>query len=76
MYAPATKSAPQVVKVLRLPRDLHLLSSLRGRAIGELSDPVARPCAKQGLPSRVSHVGYDGSFLTKLPLITLVKRCF
>ena len=42
--APATKSAPQVAKALRLKRDLHLRNIiLRGRAIGELSETVAHP---------------------------------
>ena len=39
----ATKSAPQVAKVLRLPRGLHLRNSLRGRASGQLFKPVANP---------------------------------
>ena len=71
----------KICKMLRLPRDLHLRNSLRGCAIGELSETVARPwrpCAKQGYPSRVSHVANStfrtSEVLTKLPLANSI--CF
>ena len=48
--APATKSAPQVAKVLRLPRKIDLRTRLREHCSGQHSETVANPHAEQRYP--------------------------